>query len=79
MEDNVEFLNGDDRPLDNGAELNSNAPELNGGIAPKTAKRPGKSPKRPKEKPLLEGNLMRTQRLLMAALRVWELKHGIRD
>ncbi len=25
------------------------------------------------------GRLMRTKRLLLAALRVWELKHGIRD
>jgi hypothetical protein len=25
------------------------------------------------------GTLARTRRLLMAALRVWELKHGIRD
>ena len=25
------------------------------------------------------GTIMRTRRLLIAALRVWELKHGIRD
>jgi hypothetical protein len=48
-----------------------------------TTKRPPKSSS-PREPDLEEnlpaiGTMARTKRLIMAALRVWELKHGIRD
>ena len=44
-------------------------------------KRRSKSAKDAQEEPSYAavGTLTRTKRLLLAALRVWELKHGIRD
>lgn len=35
--------------------------------------------KKGREKPILQGKLLRTQRLILAAVRLWELKRGLND
>ena len=69
-----------DKPTDEDEVPHWPRPELHG-----KASRPGNTPFVPTDESSDEeqlpriGTLARTRRLLLAALRVWELKHGIRD
>jgi hypothetical protein len=79
----LRFESGNNASLHHGTDLEET------GTAPRLPKRrmPQKFKRRPnaernawEEPPLAAiGTLTRTKRLLLAALRVWELKQGIRD
>ena len=70
-----------DTPTDEDEVQHQPRPDLHG-----KASRPGNTPSVPTDESSDDeerlpriGTLARTRRLLLAALRVWELKHGIRD
>ena len=79
--DNTRCQNGKNVPRPNRADLNRShaiSPSLNN-HATKKVKSAGRPLKHARERPVLSGKLMRAQRLILAAVRVWELKRGFSE
>jgi hypothetical protein len=78
MHDGFDSLNRGDASLDSEDFAEGAAAEGNGGTPRRQRLRNGRS-ESADSGPLARGNLIRTKRLIEAAVRVWELKRGLRD